>query len=175
MTNLEKHMNNALPYIGVLLLTLMNPVHADDEFAVDAADSLDFDNFHESKPHEVKLYDSKSGQFIGQKNTKAVKVFEQQSAANSNTTADSTSASPEAAVAIDTFDDVANKDSAPTHFEIRQRYSLKQTGVSTPADATNQLYQQMAKHCPKGWKKNNEWSVAVEDDFYLHYQFECLK
>lgn len=170
-------MKNALPYINVLLLALMNPVHADDEFAVDAADSLDFDNFHKSKPHEMKLYDSKSGQFIGQKNAKVVKVFEQQehlNAANNNTTTDSTSSSPEAAVAIDTFDDAANKDSAPTHFEIRQRYSLNQSGVSTPADATNQLYQQMAKHCPKGWKKNNEWSVAVEDDFYLHYRFECL-
>jgi hypothetical protein len=61
-------------------------------------------------------------------------------------------------------------------FEIRERYSLGRS-TTTPYSALyviEALHQQMADICSNGWEIIREFSVPVESDFYMHYEFECL-
>lgn len=163
-------MPNIAPYLSALLLiTLPLFVQADDDLAVDQADSLDFDNFHISKQSDVKLYDSKKGTFIGQNAPSQSEINPQ---SDSHKTKKDLATTPSSA-SKKILNDNTDTSIAPDQFKIRQRYSLSKNSASTPTQATNQLYTTMAKQCPNGWNKHKEWSVAVDNDFYLYYQFSC--
>lgn len=160
----------------LLMAAIYTPLQAEEEMAVDEADGLNFDSFHESKEGQVKLFDAEKGRFLGQGepgNTRATKVYQQDDTPES-TIEGIAAKTPAASADIDANDDVINKPAVDGLYEIRQRYSLQQHSELSPAHAANQLHRQMAKLCPQGWQKQREWSVPVDADFFLYYQFECL-
>lgn len=128
---------------------------ADDEFDVDQADTLDFESFHKPKNNAVKIYNSETQQFFSSSSTSSEKT-------TSNLRTSSERKYKEEVL------------SGQTH-EIRQRYTVDESEHTTDTanTATNALHKKMARYCPQGWHKQKEWSVPVDGDFYLHYQFRC--
>ncbi len=140
---------------------------------VDQADSLNFEAFHKDKKESIKVWkDDKT------KKDEPVKAYEQNNAAtpvaapagagSSLSSTPVTTAAPVVAAAT------ASKPGQ--RYEVRERYTLSRS-TKTPYSAfyvIEALHQQSAKLCPKGWKKLNERSEPVEQDFFQYYEIECL-
>lgn len=178
--------------------------YGDDEMAVDSADDFNPESFHKSKPSEIKVFDSASGKFfsrgvdvdadVADSKEQAVKkvYLEQDRPKNSDhapSTTTLTAPSPASSTALtnaastsitvealDVFDNTEYPVDTGKRYEIRTRYTLKPgNSASLSADAaTDIMHGKMAQQCPQGWEKQREWSLPVEGDYYLHYQFECL-
>jgi len=143
-------------------LLISAPLHASD-YDVDDADSLDFESFHTDKKAAIKIWEGNETQ----KST-TQKVYKDEPAHSS------TSKSTSAQVKTTTIDEP--DDGHTGRFEIRERYTLGKSAHS-PYSAfyvIESLHKQMAELCPKGWEIEREWSLPIEGDFYLHYQFKCL-
>ena len=144
---------------------------------VDQADSLNFEAFHKDKKESIKVWKDDKTQKAG-----TVKAYDQSVPAPSATPlADgSLSSTPVAAgSATPAAAEPANAVAATKpgqRFEIRERYALTRS-AKTPYSAfyvIEALAQQSAKLCPKGWRKLNERSEAVEQDYFLYNEIECL-
>ena len=141
-------------YLLLPLLVMLNQV-ARAEFDVDQADSLDFESFHQDKDSTIKLWE--------QKKPKA----EEATPLNTKNNTDGNQPSDKTSNASN----VSGK-----KFEARERYTLIRS-TQTPYSAfyvIEALHRQMAKSCPKGWEKLREWSVPVDGDFFMYYEFRCL-
>jgi hypothetical protein len=145
--------NNPLILIVSLLTSLLltTTVSAND---VDDADSLDFETFHTDKEKTVKTWQTNPKETfnndqnieIDVSNSLSISTQKNRHENNSNT------------------------------FETRERYTLNNS-LKTPYSAfyvIEALHKKMADLCPQGWEKTREWSIPVENDFYLYYQFNCL-
>ncbi|HJN50599.1 MAG: hypothetical protein QGI68_10365 [Pseudomonadales bacterium] len=128
------------------------PGFADPE-AVDAADSMDFEQFHATDVWTIG---------IGQPKRDLNEVE-----------ADPTDRK---STAISTIADSTN----PTHRSVPQRQISNPYGFGSgrsnqsAAQATEVMFRNMAKQCPEGWQKDREWSTPTTDGFLLHYEFHCL-
>lgn len=143
--------------ISSLVFLCASAVNAD--FDIDDSDSLDFESFHTDKKSAIKVYENKK--------TTTKKVYKE---AVTNSTDHSQNNNSTKAVIEDAEDGYTGI------YEIRERYTLNKS-IHTPYSAfyvIENLHKQMAKLCPQGWEKQREWSVAADDDFYMHYQFQCL-
>lgn len=130
------------------------------DYDVDDSDSLDFESFHTDKKSAIKIYQDKQ--------TSPKKVY-QDTASKPAAAAEQTKTSANTVI-----EEV--EDGYTGIYEIRERYTLGKS-AHTPYSAffvIESLHKQMAELCPKGWEKQREWSVAIDEDFYLHYQFRCL-
>jgi hypothetical protein len=130
----------------------INTVYA--EFDVDDADSLDFESFHKEKNPVIKTYEKNSDN------------ASPQPAATDDQEADVKTSNEQAALI---------PKAVKSRYEIRQRFTTGKSDNTSdgPLQAIDALYKKMATHCPNGWSKEKEWSVPIEGDFYLHYQFNC--
>ncbi|TNF34926.1 MAG: hypothetical protein EP312_05050 [Gammaproteobacteria bacterium] len=157
----------------------------------DDADSLNFESFHEEKEGAIVIWDADKGELGGFTEKHTTVTYEKAPAEPAATTP---AASGNAAPAVITEDLSPNAARAQAiaeaqaherraqgkgydgqRFMIRARYSLgnnSKTGDSV-ASAIHNLHQQMAQHCPQGWLNIKEWSLPVEQDYYLHYLFQC--
>ena len=155
MTTIMKKCSIVFSCSLILLFTAVSYA----EFDVDQSDSLDFESFHANKKSAIKIYENK----------KPVKKNNHQKSATNFSADDQTKASSNS----------ATKKSEARHsgiYEIRERYTLNKS-IHTPYSAfyvIESLHRKMAERCPQGWEKQREWSVAIEDDFYMHYQFLCI-
>ena len=142
-----------------VLIASASRCNAVEEMDVDLADSLDFESFHKPKDSTIKVYDSESGEFFSRAKTAATKTYQQQTSSTEPTKTN------------DSLPSLAGK-----RFEIRQRYTLSFSDQTsdTAVTAINTLHKKMATHCPRGWLRQKEWSTPIEQDFYLHYAFECI-
>jgi hypothetical protein len=140
---------------------------------VDQADSLNFEAFHKDKKESVKVWkDDKD------KKAETVKAYDQNSTTAPATTNTVTPAAATTLTStpVTSTTPVLASTKPGQRFEIRERYTLTRS-AKTPYSAfyvIESLHQQSAKLCPKGWKKLTERSEAVEQDFYLFYEIECL-
>lgn len=133
-----------------------------DPDTVDVADSMDFESFHatdiwligigQDKPVKPKtdLYDAK------------VDPAEQQSTSLSRV-ADISNTSPHSVRRGDIQRQISN----PYGFS-------SDRSTQSPTDATEVMFRNMAKQCPRGWQKDREWSTPTASGFLLHYEFHCL-
>jgi len=174
-----------------LTLSLIAPVLMAAPGDADAADSLDFGSFHEEKEGAIVIWDSDKGEMGGFTEKKTTVTYDK-APAGPVTTTPAASNKPAPAVITEELTPNAARAEAMAQtkaqeqlsqgkgydgqrFMIRVRYAL---GSSTKTDysassAINNLHQQMAQHCPQGWLKIKEWSLPVEQDYYLHYLFQC--
>ena len=138
---------------------------------VDQADSLDFQSFHKDKKEAIKVWDKT--------NNTTTKAYQDQPAgttAPAATTAPLTSTAVPATNSTPAAKTADTSGSAGKRFEIRERYTLTRS-VKTPYSAfyvIEPLFKQSAQLCAKGWKKLNERSEPIEQDYYLYYEIECL-
>ena len=123
---------------------------AQDEMAVDNADSFDPESFHKSKADELKFYDSASGKFLTRGNAQDGSV--------------------------DEFDATEYPAKADKRHEIRTRYGVDHSNstIISAHSAIDVMHRKMAQQCPRGWQKQREWSVAVGGDYDLYFEFQCL-
>lgn len=143
-----------------LLLAATTALSQED---VDLADSLNFEEFHKDKKEAVKVFEKKD---------ETQKVYKDDTP---NTVKTETLPSPSANAAASTVTAEAAAEPGK-RFEIRERYTLGRSN-KTPYSAfyvIEAMHKQMAEICPNGWNKLKEFSKPVEQDFYLHYEFECL-
>ena len=56
-------------------------------------------------------------------------------------------------------------------YHARALYSPTQQGIQT---SIAELHQHMAKVCPTGWVKHQEWANLQTGSPELHYRFQCL-
>ena len=155
-----------MKYIAVNFLSFIFISHgvlADDSMAVDDADDFNPQVFHETKTDEIKLYDANTGTFFGRDSSATVKTYPQDSIDSSTVKA---SVEPQS----------QRPKKNQNRFDIRVLYSIASNnkGLATAGAAIQQLHQQMAHHCPQGWSKQKEWSIAEGEDYFLHYEFQCL-
>jgi hypothetical protein len=140
----QLHLISGLIISGILL---SQPTFADDEMAVDQADSFDLESFHQDNtPSDME--NPKSNWFsrlLGKK----------QNDRNTTTEIHTVSA---------TFQLNPSTDAAHMHMP---QYNA--TTVIQPLTA------QMALTCPGGWIKLQEQSKAVSHGFELSYSFQCLE
>lgn len=166
-------MNNYSQYLCLLISSLLcTATLAGDAFDVDDADSLNFESFHKPKEESIKIYNTETGEILGDKKSRqTVKTYQTE---NANISQQTTAAIPAPTVSFKSIPE-HNSSVAGQRYEIRQRYAFveSQSTNDTPDLAINTLYKKMAKYCPQGWIKEEEWSVPVEGDFYLHYEFTC--
>jgi len=163
----------------LLLLMLASLVQSDEEAKVDKADSLDFEGFHEDDQGGTTI--DFGGMFGGTKRQRGVNVF--------NRELDNPSGKGSVAVEdIGTPGSGTTRRSSPYNSDpgvpptegevmnIRVRYAL--TGSDkTPFlanTATVALHNYIVEHCANGWVKLAEWSLPIESDYYLYYQFQCV-
>lgn len=140
---------------------------------VDQADSLNFEAFHKDKKESIKVWkDDKT------KKDETVKAYDQNNAAAPAaapvTTGSNLSSTP--VTAATPVAAAATVSKPGQRYEVRERYTLSRS-TKTPYSAfyvIEALHQQSAKLCPKGWKKLNERSEPVEQDFFQYYEIECL-
>ena len=140
-------MFKAFPLLIAIVTNVAVCVHAMAEFDVDDADSLDFESFHTNNNQDKK---------VGQQESKIPAEAARNSAAN----------------AAEKISD----DRQHEEYEIRERYTLKE-GDQLPYSAYGAIaamHRQMAALCPNGWEKTREWSIPVDQDFYLYYELTCL-
>lgn len=185
--------------VAVFLPTLACAAPGD----ADMADSLNFEEFHKDKPGAITIWDSDKGQFVGLKEKKTEVTYDPASPGKAAATApakpQAPAAAPDSQPPASDEDKVAAVTPGPgavhaqtleqqhhqeklshgegfdgQRFMIRVRYSpgVAQNGM-TASDATNNLHEQMAAHCPMGWMVIREWSLPVEKDYYLHRLFQC--
>jgi len=155
-----------------LLLAALVSSAAQAQMDVDQADSLNFEAFHTDKKEAKKVWKEKD---------ETVKTYEQPAATTTSVaptaTTTATTATPATTAAAATAPAAAATAVKPgQRFEIRERYTLGRS-TSTPYSAfyvIEALHKQSAQLCPKGWKKLNERSEPVEQDFFLYYEIECL-
>ncbi len=169
-------MNNCQRCLCLLISTILSTASmAGDAFDVDDADTLDFESFHQSNDDSIKVYDTDTGEVMpGRNRNKTVKTY-----AIETTEPQTQQAAPEmtprtpATAAPSKTEQPGSR--TGQSYEIRQRYAVgdSENTSDTPYTAMNALHRKMAKYCPKGWIKEKEWSVPVESDFYLHYEFTC--
>ena len=171
-------MNNCQRCLCLLISTLLSTTAlSGDAFDVDDADTLDFESFHKTKKDSIKIYDSQTGEILpSNKYNKTVKTYETETPTETaQQAAPASTATPTATTAVVKPKAEETDSSAGQKYEIRQRYAIgeSENTSDTPYTAMNALYKKMAKYCPQGWVKEKEWSVPVEGDFYLHYEFSC--
>ena len=134
------------------------PIATLADMDVDECDSLDFEACHQSNEDSIQLFKSKP---------KSTKAYSDEQSAESKTVTP---------VQKTVFGSTNKKISSNSKaYEIRERYTLSRS-TKTPYSAfyvIEALHKQMAELCPEGWTKLGEWTVPVEDDFYLHYEFSC--
>lgn len=155
---------NAIAF-GFIASVIATPLHAQN-MDVDQADTIDFQSFHTDKKDAIKVWDKKSTT-----KTYSDKPAEVKSTSNATQGKDPAIADKQVIAAAAPQDDVKGK-----RFEIRERYTLTRS-TQTPYSAfyvIEPLYKQSAQLCAKGWKKLNERSEPIEQDFYLYYEIECL-
>lgn len=155
---------NRLHILLSALLLMVASATALAEFDVDQADSLNFEAFHKDKDSAVKLWESDDG--------KAEKLYTEQSVAPSQATEQNhTKTAP-----AQPMQDHKLAGQSGKKFEARERYTLSRS-AATPYSAfyvIEALHKQMAAACTDGWEKLREWSVPVEADYFLYYEFRCL-
>lgn len=133
------------------------------EFDVDQADTLDFESFHKDKDSAIKLWDDDKN--------KTQKLYKDDPKAGKKESAEPAATTDQSKSLANVPENVTGK-----KFEIRERYSLERS-TTTPYSAffvIEALHKDMAITCPEGWEKIREWSIPVEQDFYLYYEFKCL-
>lgn len=166
-------MNNCQRCLCLLISTLLcTATLAGDAFDVDDADTLDFESFHKTKEDSIKIYNTETGEILaGKANKKTVKTYQTETAGKPQQKTVATP-TPTASTKINTENRAST---AGQRYEIRQRYAFDESENTsdTPYTAMNALHKKMARYCPQGWIKEKEWSVPVEGDFYLHYEFTC--
>ncbi|HUH38115.1 MAG TPA: hypothetical protein VL027_09260 [Spongiibacteraceae bacterium] len=145
---------------SMILALAMTVLPALAQQDVDLADSLNFEAFHKDKRETTKLFEA------------------EEPAPSAAALADEPpkGASDSAVEARPAQDGAAKPAHTGQRFEVRERYTLTRS-ASTPYSAfyvIEVLHRQMAATCPNGWHKLREFSKPVENDFYLHYLFECL-
>ena len=143
------------------------------DFDVDDADSLDFESFHEEKDNAVQIW--KQGENEWSFKERATKAYADEEKPSSQLQQKTVTSTQQTAAPV-TQQVTQKRAKSGDRFEIRQRYTLSRS-AATPYSATHvieNLHQQMADICPAGWEKQREWSVPVAQDYYLHYEFECL-
>jgi len=135
---------------------------------VDMADSLDFHAMHvECTQDPVTLYDPESKSNFLSKKSKVVTAYADQAQASGELTP-TTKAAAVMSARVASVTEVAQSNAGVT-FNIREAFTL----TGGPQSALNGLYVQMARYCPAGWSKKQEWVVAADAGYLLHYQFTC--
>jgi len=189
-----------LPIATVFILPMTGLAAPGD---ADMADSLNFEEFHKDKPGAITIWDSDKGQFVGLKEKKTEVTYDPASPKAAAKPGPAQAPQPQATrvgQGIASDEDkaaVATPGPSALHaqtleaqrhqeklshgegfdgqrFMIRVRYSPSAENNGTTASAaTNSLHGQMAQHCPTGWMVIREWSLPVEQDYYLHTLFQC--
>lgn len=184
-----KHFCTVLLLIAFAFPASAAPGDADD------ADSLNFEAFHDEKDGAIVIWDADKGELGGFTEKKTTVTYEQPATQATETTdAAARPRAPATGPAVITEDLSPNEARAEAYaaehaqeklaqgkgyngerFMIRVRYTLGTSSKTdySPSSAVNNLHQQMARYCPQGWLKIREWSVPVEQDYYLHYLFQC--
>lgn len=144
------------------------------EDAVDMADSLDFHAMHvDCSKDPITLYDKGSKASVFSTKSKAVTAYDasqpQVTVVKKVTHANAIDAPQNKPMAIP--QQAVIKDNAGITFNIREPFTL----TGGPQSALNGLYVQMAKYCPDGWTKNQEWVKPAQVGYFLHYQFVCAE
>ena len=144
------YMRTTLPYLSLCLVLSLSSIHsstanADDEMAVDQADSLNFEEFHEKDKNSINLFPDRKKEPVNFEAEADAAAGQQQSARTTYM--------------------------ARTRFTL-QGTSTK-TPFTAVTVITAQA-QQMAETCPTGWIKIKNWIVPVEGDYYDHIEFACL-
>ena len=156
----------------------------------DDADSLNFEAFHQEKDGAIVIWDADKGELGGFAEKKTTVTYEEPPAETSSTASTASASNPvvvtehlspnearaEAYAADQAREKLAKgKGYDGERFMIRARYSPNATSKinDNASSAINTLHQQMAHYCPQGWLKIREWSVPVEQDYHLHYLFQC--
>ena len=179
-----------LSLITALTLSLLASAALAAPGDTDDADSLNFEAFHEEKDGAIVIWDADKGELGGFTEKKTTVTYDEPVKTDSINATNQPAAkpavvteqlSPNEARAEAYADEQAleklsqGKGYNGERFMIRARYAL---GTSAKTDypassAINNLHQQMARYCPQGWLKIREWSLPVEQDYYLHYLFQC--
>jgi hypothetical protein len=162
-----------------LLFTVCLSLHAEEEtFTVDEADSLDFDSFHEDKEGEEGT--SLFGITGGTSGTirKGENAFhpELDNPGKNVGVVEEDLGSPKKRKPVNDFDGQKPPKAIGEIRNIRVRYALYNS-KNTPLhahDAVPVLHSYISDYCPTGWLKLAEWSMPIERDYYLYFQFQCL-
>lgn len=170
-------------FIAIITTGLL--VSSNTSFAqmdVDDADSLRFQTFHEKKDSSIKLYDGKKGGLKIGSNPEATKIYTDEKT-SSPPNATSVTTAPQITTETNAQDTV-NKpavNAMPSgekgqRFEIRERYAVGFSKATpyTVITVIEPLHQKMSSVCKNGWEIIREFYMPVENDFYKHYEFECL-
>jgi len=140
------------------------------EDTVDMADSLDFHAMHvECAQDPVTLYDPESKSSFLSKRSKVVTAYADQAQSSGELRSTAKAAAVMSAGATPVAEIVQSN--AGVTFNIREAFTL----TGGPQSALNGLYVQMASYCPAGWSKKQEWVVAADAGYLLHYQFTCAE
>lgn len=154
---------------ALLLAGLLSMTPSLAEMDVDQADSLNFHGFHKDKKAAIKIWeDGEKG--TTRNDSQPTKAYEVKG------TAPVASQPAASTLPAATTDDSDAGETRGKRYEIRERYTLSRS-ATTPYSAfyvIEALHQQMTSLCPAGWHKIAERSEAVEGDFYLYYELECL-
>ena len=171
---------------GLFLLLFCVLIARADEFDVDQADGLDFQEFHRSNENSFRLRSLKD-RFFGSKRHRVKKMYgdsgkgEQSPDTLSMGSISSVAGAPvddEAFVLGDTGESSGMEHISGQRYEIRELYSPavnQQAAVPALFAVFGALHRQMARLCPKGWEKLREWSVPEQAAYYIHYEFVCAK
>jgi hypothetical protein len=148
---------------------------------VDQADTLNFEEFHKHKDTAIKIYQTPKGDMKFGLKPEANKVYDAAPQKQTATTSESAATTTSATQSTADNTAVAAPTELPTgkkgqRFEIRERFSLgKSTATSYNATTVIEaLNVQMADICKKGWEKTRDFALPIDNDFYQHYEFECL-
>jgi len=171
--------NIRLLLAATLLLMLACGAKAEEEAMTDKADSLDFEEFHEGDQGGTTIdFGGLFGRTTGQK---GVNVFNREldNPSGKGSVAVEDIGAPGSGTIRKSSPYNSEPGVPPTEGEvmnIRVRYAL--TGSDkTPFlanTATVALHNYIVEHCANGWVKLAEWSLPIESDYYLYYQFQCV-
>lgn len=163
--------------VCLLAVVSVASVFAEDDMAVDLADSLDFEEFH--KEDSITIYSSESENLFDVGKEKSIDTYEENAvadkAAEKTMVPRESIEKPEVNAPQDTI--TMQKQEQP--FEAGQKLNIRTAYTLGDSDdlkkAVFDLYRQMQHYCPAGWEKLKEWSLPKEaESHYLHYQFRCM-
>ena len=168
---------------GLILVFFCSLIARADEFDVDQADGLDFQDFHQSNENSFQFTSLKE-RFFGSKRRGVKKMYgdngEGERSADTlsmgSVSVTGTPADNEALVLDGVGESSGMEHISGQRYEIRELYSPavnQQAAASALFIVVGALHRHMVRLCPKGWEKLREWSVPEQAGYYMHYEFVC--
>ncbi len=150
----------------------------EEKFVVDEADSLDFESFHKEKEGEqsTSLFGISGGTSGIIREGENVFHPELDNPGKNIGVIEEDLSTPKKRKSANDFNTKRLPQPKGKIRNIRVRYALYKSDY-TPLhahDAVPVLHSYINDYCPTGWLKLAEWSLPVERDHFLYYQFQCL-